>query len=199
MRPRYANAPRAERAITLSKMHAGRIAVYASLGAASAGAMSLVVGPSATASQFMILNWVAAAVVMWVGLAMAGVMPRLALVDPLARAQAVLSQHSAAASRYGAASPWVAGLVWGLTPCPLVYAAAVSASMMGSAAEGALFMAAYGAGTLPSVTATALGLTGLKALRANSLAHRSAGLAVAAFGLFAALSGLPTAAICAVR
>ena len=44
------------------------------------------------------------------------------------------------------------GIVNGLLPCGLVYAALAGAAVTGNAWHGALFMAAFGAGTIPSLT-----------------------------------------------
>jgi len=50
------------------------------------------------------------------------------------------------------------GLLWGLLPCGLVYSVLLAASVSGSAAQGALTMAAFGLGTVPSMLG--LGLAG---------------------------------------
>jgi sulfite exporter TauE/SafE len=185
-----------ERAVALAKMHAGRLVFYSLLGALSAGSTSAALGPSATEIQFRVLQWASAAAVMWIGLSMANVMPGFAIVDRIAVIKARLSPRPA--FMHSGTSPWVMGALWGLAPCPLVYAAAFSAALTGSALNGALFMAAYGAGTLPSVTLTALGVTRLQSLRSNQYAHVGGGLAVAGFGLFVALSEAPlSSAFCA--
>ncbi|MFN0219549.1 MAG: sulfite exporter TauE/SafE family protein [Hyphomicrobium sp.] len=196
-----APSSRRERAAALAKMHAGRIAFYSLLGAASAGSISLVFGPSATELQFRSLQSASAAIVMWIGLAMAGVMPRFAVADRIVdRTTELFGRCAGHGFRSGKASPWIMGALWGSAPCPLVYAAALSASLTGSAFSGALFMAAYGAGTLPSVTLTALGLVSLRSIRANPIVHAGAGLSVAVFGLVIALSDAPLgAAFCTTR
>ncbi|MBU1189859.1 MAG: sulfite exporter TauE/SafE family protein [Gammaproteobacteria bacterium] len=56
-------------------------------------------------------------------------------------------------------SAWQAlafGMLWGWLPCGLVYAVAPVAWSSGNAASGALIMAAFGAGTLPSMSAMGL-------------------------------------------
>lgn len=46
-----------------------------------------------------------------------------------------------------------AGMIWGWLPCGLVYSALSWAAVSGSAFNGALFMAAFGLGTLPAMFA----------------------------------------------
>jgi sulfite exporter TauE/SafE len=49
------------------------------------------------------------------------------------------------------------GLLNGLLPCGLVYVAAAGATATGNVLSGALYMAAFGAGTLPMMLAISLG------------------------------------------
>ena len=55
------------------------------------------------------------------------------------------------------ASLFVVGLLNGLLPCGLVYAALAPAAATGSAAGGALYMALFGLGTFPMMLGLALG------------------------------------------
>jgi sulfite exporter TauE/SafE len=74
------------------------------------------------------------------------------------------------------------GFAWGLMPCAMVYGALFTAMLTGSAVGGATVMAGFGAGTLPALTATALGIRSL--VRANMRREMRApvGLAIATFG-----------------
>jgi sulfite exporter TauE/SafE len=73
---------------------------------------------------------------------------------------------------------YAAGLAWGWLPCGLVYGALAAAVFSGGAAQGAVAMAAFGAGTLPwlfiaGVAAARLrGWSGLARLRRLSAPHR---------------------------
>jgi sulfite exporter TauE/SafE len=58
-----------------------------------------------------------------------------------------LMREGSAASRFGL------GLLWGLTPCGLVYSVLPVAMLAGSAADGALVMLLFGLGTLPNLLA----------------------------------------------
>ncbi len=90
-----------------------------------------------------------------------------------------------------------AGLLWGLLPCGLVYSALSLALFSGSAAGGALAMAAFGLGTLPHMLLAGHVLRRLSQ-RATARASRlGAGLVLlgfAAWGLWRLLhaGGLPT-------
>lgn len=48
------------------------------------------------------------------------------------------------------------GALWGWLPCGMVYAVLLTAAATGNAADGALVMAAFGAGTLPNLLAVAV-------------------------------------------
>jgi sulfite exporter TauE/SafE len=76
-----------------------------------------------------------------------------------------------------------AGLVWGLIPCGMVYAMLVAALASGSAADGALLAAAFGAGTLPNLLAIGWAASrSIRWLRAGWL-RRAAGVLILAFGV----------------
>jgi len=57
------------------------------------------------------------------------------------------------APRGGTASRYALGVVWGFTPCALVYGVLPVALLAGSAFNGALVMLAFGVGTLPNLLA----------------------------------------------
>lgn len=50
-------------------------------------------------------------------------------------------------------SSYVLGVIWGLTPCALIYSVLPVALLAGSAGDGALVMLAFGVGTLPNLLA----------------------------------------------
>lgn len=186
-----------ERVLTLLRLNGGRIALYTLAGGVFAGTAGLTIGPGATATTYKILQWASAAVLMWVGLALAGVLPRLALPERLG-ALGVATQRVLAPARMPASlTPVAMGMVWGMTPCPMAYAALFSAMMTGSVAGGMMWMAGFGLGTLPGVLGASLGIAQLSRLRASRWAEVTAGLAVAAFGLFSATASWPAiAAFC---
>ena len=87
-------------------------------------------------------------------------------------------------------------MLWGFLPCGMVYGALFYAMLSGGALSGAGVMAGFGLGTLPSVTAVALGVTGLRRLGHVQRARVAVGLAIMAL---AALSvALPAASLSAL-
>lgn len=75
--------------------------------------------------------------------------------------------------------PLLIGSLNGLLPCGLVHAGAVAAAGLGTAREGALLMAAFGAGTLPVLVAGGAFAAALGRRRAGQLARYSPVLMIA--------------------
>jgi sulfite exporter TauE/SafE len=67
--------------------------------------------------------------------------------------------------------------------------------LTGSAAGGATVMAGFGLGTLPAVTATALGVTALARVEAKAYARGLIGLAIAVLGFSTVYPSSPTAGL----
>ncbi len=79
------------------------------------------------------------------------------------------------------------GLVWGWLPCGLVYSVLLMALLAGDAGHSALLMAAFGLGTLPSMTLTGLAGTRLKLTMQRPAVRLMAGLLLVALGLWTGL------------
>jgi sulfite exporter TauE/SafE len=186
-----------ERLAVLFTLQAGRVAFYALAGAIFSGLAGLTIGPGTTAGTYKILQWASAAVLMWFGLAMAGLLPQFALPSAPAAISGATRRLAGPGSRLAPVMPAVAGFFWGMTPCPMVYAALVPATLTGTMAGGAAWMAGFGLGTIPAVTGAALGVSALSRVRRWRYAEMTAGLAIAAFGLFSITNPLPKlAALC---
>lgn len=83
---------------------------------------------------------------------------KLALWKPVTLLVNQLKSRMSTLLRQGSlVSTGVLGLLNGLLPCGLVYVAAAGATATGSALTAALYMAAFGAGTLPMMLAIGLG------------------------------------------
>ena len=96
--------------------------------------------------------------------------------------------------------PYALGITWGMTPCPMVYAALFSAALTGSALGGASWMAGFGLGTVPAIVATALGVSKISRIRSPQFAQTAAGLAIAAFAGLSVMGTWPTLAmLCSPR
>ena len=185
-----------ERVRVLMSAQAGRILAYVIAGAILGGAGAALYLGFDRAAAYRLLQWAGAVTLMWIGLSVAGVLPSLSLLDRRvaalsARVGAVLSRFR----RFPVAGPFAAGLGWGTIPCPMVYAALFTAMLTGSAAGGATLMAGFGLGTLPSVTATALGITTLARIEARGLARGLIGLAIAVLGFSTVYPASPTAGL----
>ncbi len=182
-----------ERAVHAVLLQVGRITSYALLGIVAGFAGNAVLAPETTVN-YRAMQWVAAIVLMWSGLAMAGMMPRLALLDA---AMGRLSDAAARVTRPLRGTPGVApvalGAIWGFNPCPMVYAAVFSASLTGSPLAGLSVMAGFGLGTVPGVLAAGFGIASLKGAVWSRPAQIAAGLFVALAG-FASLH-IPAATI----
>jgi uncharacterized protein len=180
----------------LFSAQAGRIAAYVIAGAILGAAGAGLYGVFDHAAAFRLLQWAGAATLMWIGLSVAGVLPALSALD---RRVAALSSAVAGAlspiRRYPVAGPFAAGLAWGTIPCPMVYAALFTATLTGSGAGGATLMAGFGLGTLPAVTAAALGVTMLARVEARALARGVIGFAIAILGFSTLYPSSPTAGL----
>jgi sulfite exporter TauE/SafE len=120
-----------------------------------------------------------------IGLGSAGLFSRLAMLNleyslPVGTLTATVQRLKALPS-YLSALPL--GMVFGLLPCGLVYAMAITAAQSSAASSGALIMLAFGLGTAPALLL--FGSTAhLLSARARQLLLRAAGLMVAAMGLY---------------
>lgn len=186
-------APESEtaRLRVLMLAQAGRITGYMIAGGILGFAGAGIYGAFDQQALYRFLQWAAAVVLVWIGLTMAGLLPMPSAVD---RVVALVSGRIArvlAPLRRSSAGPYVAGLTWGVIPCPMVYGALFTALLTGSALGGMAMMAAFGLGTLPGVTLTALGLSKLARCDGNRALRAGLGLAIAAFGLLTVIPGSP--------
>jgi hypothetical protein len=166
-------------------LNAGRILAYAALGIAAALIGSAIIKPETT-MNYRVLQYIGAVVLMWTGLSMAGMMPRFTLLDG---AMTRLSGSVAAITRPlqgTAAAPLGLGAIWGLNPCPMVYAALFTATLTASPWGGLSVMAGFGLGTLPGVLVAGLGLASLRKVEKSRAIQIAAGLIIAVVG-FASL------------
>jgi sulfite exporter TauE/SafE len=77
----------------------------------------------------------------------------------------------------------VVGLAWGWIPCGLVYGALATALVSGSAARGAMVMAAFGLGTLPNLLAAGIAAASLQRLVRTPRVRLLAGIGVVLLGV----------------
>jgi sulfite exporter TauE/SafE len=165
--------------------NAGRIASYGAAGAVvgSLGAALASFG-AATRAQ-LALRFAAGAMMIAVGLYVAGFArglgwlerlgePAWRLVAPLARGLVPVRTPMHALAL---------GSLWGFMPCGLVYAALAAATTTGSALGGALTMTAFGLGTLPMLVAMGSAAAVAQKVARAPWARTAFGAAILAFGL----------------
>lgn len=123
--------------------HGGRLATYAGLGAAAGSAGGILPGPGWGVTV------VAGAMLVWFAARLAGLGPaRLPTPRWLGRAGGQVR-------RLGPLAPVGFGLLSGLLPCGLVYAALALPLAAAAPLPGALLMVAFGLGTVPGLALAA--------------------------------------------
>ena len=147
-------------AVTLA-YHAGRIASYTLLGAA----LGLAAGSVDISAWTIGLRYLAGALLVGMGLYIAGVWRGMALLE---RAGAHLWRPvQRLSSGLLPIRHWyqalALGLCWGLMPCGLIYSSLAWAATAQDAATSALMMFLFGIGTLPAMLSTSLGADRLQA------------------------------------
>jgi sulfite exporter TauE/SafE len=165
--------------------NAGRISSYAVAGAiaGAAGALARQSAPAFAIQMGLFL--LANALMLLLGLYIAGwgrVLLRLEAaggalwrrLQPLARRVVPIDSTPKAAA---------AGALWGWIPCGLVYSMLALALASGDALAGAGIMAAFGLGTLPNLLAAGFAAQKLLALRRVPWVRRAAGLAIVALAI----------------
>jgi sulfite exporter TauE/SafE len=168
----------AERARTLLAAHAGRLTMYVAAGMVLGAAGSAFYGAFDHAAAYLVMRWAAAVALGWIGLSVAGFAPSLAVVDRFAAPIAQSLRFSPAPAFAGGTGAFASGLIWGVLPCGMVYGALFYAMLSGSALGGGAVMAGFGLGTLPSVTAVALGISSFRRLARIRQARVWVGLAI---------------------
>jgi uncharacterized protein len=118
------------------------------------------------------------------------------LLDPLEAAgsglwRRVMPARGRVAQRKGLPGAIGLGLAWGWLPCGLTYSMLLLAATTASVANGALVMAAFGAGTLPAmVSATVAFERAARLLASRATLRKAAGALLLAFGAWTAGSAL---------
>lgn len=173
----------ADRNLNLALMQVGRIVTYSVIGGV-AGTFGGSLLSHSSLSNPAVLQWATAVSLLWMGMVLAGLMPRVAVIDH--GMQALASRASTLlrpAGQNRCFAPVTLGVVWGLNACPMVYGAAFLASLTQTGVQGATFMLGFGVGTVPAVIASAYGVMWLNRRAAGTRWKLFAGLALAAGGV----------------
>jgi hypothetical protein len=173
----------------ISSFNVGRILSY-TLAGFIAGAAGMGLFSSAGLEQgHALLRYIAATVMIAIGLYLAGWLPQLAIIEkigiPLWQKLEPISRKLLPVSTLPKAL--VYGLIWGWLPCGLVYFVLISAITTGEATQGALTLLAFGLGTLPTLITAGLFTSRLAVLARNPVARNLTGgliIAMAIASLF---------------
>jgi sulfite exporter TauE/SafE len=140
----------------LMAYNTGRILSYTAAGALMGSLGSRLLELLGPGQGHRWLQWGAALIVVLIGLHVAGWLPRLAQVErigvPLWRRLEPLGRRLMPVVNLPQAVAY--GLIWGWLPCGLVYTMLLSTATRVGPFDGALYMMAFGLGTLPAVFAT---------------------------------------------
>ncbi len=184
-----------ERVRILLGAQAGKLVAYALAGGLLGAFGSELYTLMDRAVAYRLLQWAGAVALVAVGLLHAGLLPAPVLLDRAVVRMSAWFARVLAPLQGSFAGPFVCGLTWGIVPCPMVYAALFTAMLTGSALGGIVVMAGFGLGTIPAVTATAMGLGGLVRLESKGIARVAIGLLIAALGASTVIPGSPTEAL----
>lgn len=163
----------------------GRIASYALAGAVIGGAGGVLVQVVGEGAGHRWLQWLAAVILILIGLHVAGWLPRLTIIErigvPLWRYLEPLGRRLLPVQ-----SPLMAmlyGAVWGWLPCGLVYTMLIATTAQADPLHGALHMAVFGLGTLPAVAATGMLAGRLYSLMRTPYLKAAIGVIIIALGM----------------
>jgi sulfite exporter TauE/SafE len=163
----------------------GRIFSY-SLAGLVAGAIGTGVLASVGFDQgHNILRAVGVAMMIAIGLYLAGWVPQLAVVErmgvPVWKKLEPIGRRLLPVASLPKALAY--GIIWGWLPCGLVYFVLVWALTAGNAVQGALTMLAFGIGTLPTLLATGFMASWLTRFARSSTARQVVGLIIIAMAI----------------
>ena len=130
--------------------HVSRIAIYAGVGLVAALLGTVLVASGMTGLAQGVLQILAGAIVILLGLDLLGVSP-IRNTYGFAPMAWLRRQFVTASQRGPVLGAAISGAINGLMPCSMTMAMAVKATTAASPPEGMLLMLAFGAGTLPSM------------------------------------------------
>ena len=163
----------------------GRILSYCFAGLV-AGAIGTGVLASAGFDQgHAILRAIGVAMMIAIGLYLAGWLPQLAIVEkigvPVWKKLEPVGRKLLPVASLPKALAY--GLIWGWLPCGLVYFVLIWALTAGDATRGALMMLAFGIGTLPTLLATGFMTSWLTRFARSATARQIVGLLIIAMAI----------------
>lgn len=163
----------------------GRVSGYAALGAILGGIGGVASLAQVDALRFA-LRAIAALCMLSVGLHLAGLPSAVKRLESLGAPlwRRVSPRVGRLLPLRSPAHALVAGVVWALMPCGLLYAALALAASAGSAGLGALTMATFGLATLPLMVTLGALSQGIARAMTRPWVRRAAGVVVLGFGVW---------------
>lgn len=191
------SSPKTNAWLALFSAEAGKLTSYALLGAAFGVFGAGLYGLVNLEAAHTVLQWSASLTIIWMALVTVGLVPAMAGLDrALAPAAGVIAGLRSRWTASGYRGLLVAGLFWGAMPCAMVYLALFNSLLSGSWQNGAMMMAAFGLGTVPTVTLSALGLYRMSQFGATPKGKWWAGAALGASGVLGLLVTIPGSPLC---
>lgn len=187
-----------QRGIELASWQFGRVASYMLMGALAGafGAFFLAAAPIHALRNFafIVANLILIALGMHVARIWSGIveLERIGqvfwkLIAPFATATLVPQTPKHRNSAKQILNALRTGAIWGWLPCGLVYSMLVTASVSGSATNGALWMLFFGLGTVPALWLTSMASDHAAQYLQNITVRRVAGALIIVFGLWGLL------------
>ncbi len=170
--------------------NAGRITSYTLAGA-------LIALAAAWLSQLwllrLLLQLAATLLILLIGLHIGGWFPRLAMLErlglPIWHHLAPLAHALHPIQRLRTA--FLYGVVWGWLPCGLVYSVLLTAMALDSPTQGALYLLAFGLGTLPAMAVTGIFAGTLQHLTRHPAVRRGVAISIILLGLLSLWYAIP--------
>jgi len=163
----------------------GRILSYSLAGVVMGAVSSGFFNTISPSYGHAILQWIAALVLVIIGVHLAGWFPKLVSVEAIG--QPVWRRIEPLGRRLlPVKSPWQAflfGTIWGWLPCGLVYTTLIWAASSGNAGQSGLLMLAFGLGTLPIVMAAGVLTSWVSKLTLNPHFRKTAGIIIVLMAL----------------
>jgi sulfite exporter TauE/SafE len=183
--PAQIRSDRPQMLMFVTTYNIGRIFSY-SLAGLVAGAIGTGVLASVGFDQgHTILRAIGVAMMIAIGLYLAGWVPQLAVVErmgvPVWKKLEPIGRRLLPVASLPKALAY--GIIWGWLPCGLVYFVLVWALTAGNAVQGALTMLAFGIGTLPTLLATGFMASWLTRFARSTTARQVVGLIIIAMAI----------------
>lgn len=177
------------RAMLVSGFNLGRVASYTLGGALAGGLGGALVALPWRAPLFLALQIVAGIILVLAGLRVGGWLHGTGRLEALgARAWSRIQPLCRRLLPVDRLSRALAlGLLWGWLPCGLVYSALAWSAASASGVDGALTMAAFGAGTLPGMLGAGMAGAGLRGRLSGTNWRRSLAVLLVLLGLLGPL------------